>query len=93
VDADEIVELRLDPIDREKSPRFDIGPRPLYHIMLFAAWAAAAAPAAAVNLPVHASSTPSATAKGSSSSYLTASSTGSFGPFMDFNSSRSATLM
>ena len=45
-DAEDIVELRLDPIEREKSPRFEIGPRPLYHGIVFAASAAAAAPAA-----------------------------------------------
>lgn len=37
VDAEEIVELRLEPISFEKLPRFEMGPRPTYQPMLFAA--------------------------------------------------------
>src|SRR5687768_9177244 len=62
VTAEEICELRLEPIDLLKSPRLVIGPCPLYHAMRDAASAAAAAPTAAVNFSVQASSTSSATA-------------------------------
>src|SRR5690606_26798743 len=93
LDADEIVELKLDPTALLMSPRSETEPWPWYQLIPAAAAAAAAAPAATVNFFVQASSTSSATAYGRSSSYRLASSTGgSPGPFTSASSSRSATL-
>src|SRR5690606_40998368 len=93
VDEDAICALRALPIELVKRP-MSLLPLPWYHAMPAVAAAAAAVPTAAVNLPVQAFSTPSATAYGSSASKRAASSGGgacAAGPCRRARSSCSAT--